>query len=104
MANNITKVDELEMVNEDDEDEIDWYDLFVIMLKQTHPFAVVAWYNRFNPMHLRLTQVYTEVFIIILFAMLYLDNWYIEGHKSLLKEGLKWNSHDGLFDLILVAM
>lgn len=57
MEEKINKVDDLDNINEEADDEIDWWDLSVVMLKQTHPFMVVVWYNRFCPMHIRLTFV-----------------------------------------------
>jgi len=43
MEEKINKVDDLDNIDEEADDEIDWWDLSVVMLKQTHPFMVVVW-------------------------------------------------------------
>jgi len=73
MDDRLNKIDELENIEEEDLNEIDWWDMCVVMLKQTHPFSVVQWYNRFCPMHIRLTSVYTELLLLILVTIIYLD-------------------------------
>jgi len=63
----INKLEELEMIPEDEEEEeaeVDWWELTWILLKQTHPFVTSLYSNRFCPKHIRLSFVFTEFLLL----------------------------------------
>mmetsp|Transcript_58786 Transcript_58786/g.127614 ORF Transcript_58786/g.127614 Transcript_58786/m.127614 type:complete len:122 (+) Transcript_58786:967-1332(+) len=93
----INKLDDLENIPEEDEeeDEVDWWELSLIILKQTHPFGIVFFNNRFCPKHIRLSFVFFELMMLLLISLVVLKQF---GGDKLTISNADWMLDSHIFD------